>query len=613
MRTIAIYPGRFHPFHKGHAASFKQLANMFGPENTYLALSAKQEQPKSPFSAGDRAKMAMALGIPKENIISVTNTYGGDEYMKRFQAAGIDVNDTALVFGVSGKDMGTDPRFSFAPKRDGSPSYLQQYTKTLQPMTKHAYVMTTDVAEFPIAGLKMTDASQIRNAYSNGDEKLRSRILTDLYGNAAKHIKPIFDAGLLSTAASDQSLEEDWQKVNKKDKTAGMSTKAVKAYRRENPGSKLQTAVTTKPSKLKKGSKDAKRRKSFCARMSGMKKAHAGAKTKRDPNSPINKALRRWNCESIEELNQLAMLAEQRITSLKQDISEDVDSTDSDAFTEAVRSWLANEADYSQMALILNSPYSEKFRNPPAGASKLYRAIFPRDRDLNSIKSRSEIVAFATKIQGAKEFIGTLDLDPDSKWVIIEKPLNAADFLLDFSAMARNYGLDEGLEEYEVWMRGTPLYRSANKNEVVLTSEQFSQDEQGVTEGTDDDMFDLSNKHPMNYGMKKFMVNQIAKHTGYETSALELASDEELTQLFNKAVPNAEKLMNRFSGFLSEKLAEEKESELYKHHQEIRKQRGLPDPSHYKKLAKQKEEELKQLRAEIEADNEKLKEDYLDE
>ncbi len=91
-------------------------------------------------------------------------------------------------------------------------------------------------------------------------------------------------------------VAEDWQKVNRRDKTDGMSRKAVKAYRRENPGSKLKTAVTTKPSKLKKGGKAAKRRKSFCARMSGMKKAHASAKTKRDPDSPINKALRRWNC-----------------------------------------------------------------------------------------------------------------------------------------------------------------------------------------------------------------------------------------------------------------------------------------------------------------------------
>lgn len=114
-----------------------------------------------------------------------------------------------------------------------------------------------------------------------------------------------------------QGVNEDWQKVNKKDKTSGMSRKAVKAYRRENPGSKLKTAVTTKPSKLKKGSKAANRRKSFCARMSGMKKSRASAKTKRDPDSPINKALRRWNCESIEQMQELVMLAEQKIRNLK--------------------------------------------------------------------------------------------------------------------------------------------------------------------------------------------------------------------------------------------------------------------------------------------------------
>ena len=112
-------------------------------------------------------------------------------------------------------------------------------------------------------------------------------------------------------------LNDDWQKVNKKDKTDGMSKKAVKAYRRENPGSKLKTAVTTKPSKLKKGSKSAKRRKSFCARMSGMKKAHASAKTKRNPDSPINKALRRWNCESVEQMQELIMIAEQKINEAK--------------------------------------------------------------------------------------------------------------------------------------------------------------------------------------------------------------------------------------------------------------------------------------------------------
>jgi hypothetical protein len=87
-----------------------------------------------------------------------------------------------------------------------------------------------------------------------------------------------------------------WQRKEGKDPSGGLNKKGVASYRRQKPGSKLQTAVTTKPSKLKKGSKAANRRKSFCARMSGMKKKLTSAKTKNDPNSRINKSLRKWNC-----------------------------------------------------------------------------------------------------------------------------------------------------------------------------------------------------------------------------------------------------------------------------------------------------------------------------
>ena len=110
---------------------------------------------------------------------------------------------------------------------------------------------------------------------------------------------------------------ENWAKHNNP-RAGGMSKKSVKSYRRSHPGSKIQTAVTTKPSKLKKGSKAAKRRKSFCARMRGMKKHRTSAKTARDPNSNINKSLRRWNCESIQEMQQLVMIAEQKIAMLRE-------------------------------------------------------------------------------------------------------------------------------------------------------------------------------------------------------------------------------------------------------------------------------------------------------
>jgi len=83
-----------------------------------------------------------------------------------------------------------------------------------------------------------------------------------------------------------------WRRKEGKNKKGGLNAKGVASYRRENPGSKLQTAVTTKPSKLKPGSKAAKRRKSFCARMGGMKGA-----MKKD-GKPTRKALalRKWNC-----------------------------------------------------------------------------------------------------------------------------------------------------------------------------------------------------------------------------------------------------------------------------------------------------------------------------
>jgi hypothetical protein len=87
-----------------------------------------------------------------------------------------------------------------------------------------------------------------------------------------------------------------WQRKEGKSKSGGLNRKGVASYRKANPGSKLKMAVTTKPSKLKKGSKAAKRRASFCARMKGMKRKLTSAKTANDPNSRINKSLRKWNC-----------------------------------------------------------------------------------------------------------------------------------------------------------------------------------------------------------------------------------------------------------------------------------------------------------------------------
>lgn len=84
-----------------------------------------------------------------------------------------------------------------------------------------------------------------------------------------------------------------WQRKEGKNPSGGLNRKGIESYRRENPGSKLSMAVTTKPSKLKKGSKAWNRRKSFCARMGGMP-----GPMKDEKGRPTRKALslRKWNC-----------------------------------------------------------------------------------------------------------------------------------------------------------------------------------------------------------------------------------------------------------------------------------------------------------------------------
>ena len=112
---------------------------------------------------------------------------------------------------------------------------------------------------------------------------------------AAKHNVDIDTVWEGFEAMDDNMLYETaaWRRKEGKSKKGGLNAKGVASYRRENPGSKLQMAVTTKPSKLKKGSKAAKRRKSFCARMGGVK-----GPMKKPNGKPTRKALalRKWNC-----------------------------------------------------------------------------------------------------------------------------------------------------------------------------------------------------------------------------------------------------------------------------------------------------------------------------
>jgi len=100
---------------------------------------------------------------------------------------------------------------------------------------------------------------------------------------------------MLEEVSDEELFEYAIDKKGHKSSEGGLTQKGVDYYNRKTGGN-LQTAVTTPPSKLDPDSKAAKRRKSFCARMGGMKKRLTSAKTARDPDSRINKPLRKWNC-----------------------------------------------------------------------------------------------------------------------------------------------------------------------------------------------------------------------------------------------------------------------------------------------------------------------------
>ena len=139
--------------------------------------------------------------------------------------------------------------------------------------------------------------SEYPKIYKSG-EKSRKKRLDELEGDTQDYDYGGFDKSLdVVEIPTFKRGGDNMPARNKKNfrptkKGAGMTKAGVAAYRRKNPGSKLQTAVT---GKVKPGSKAAKRRKSYCARSLGQLK-RASAKTRNDPNSRIRQARRRWKC-----------------------------------------------------------------------------------------------------------------------------------------------------------------------------------------------------------------------------------------------------------------------------------------------------------------------------
>jgi hypothetical protein len=194
MNYLVIYPGRFHPFHLGHKASYDWLTNKFGDNSVFVASSDKQEAETSPFEYGDKVKMATKLGVPAGRIKKVKNPYQATEITGALSDE--EKARTVLVFAVSAKDA---KRFDYRSKADGSPSYLQPLPKDekgMKPMTQHAYVDITPTVNFKVKGQDANSASEIRKLYVAGNDNDRDQIITDLYGQTDAELRDIFDQAL---------------------------------------------------------------------------------------------------------------------------------------------------------------------------------------------------------------------------------------------------------------------------------------------------------------------------------------------------------------------------------------------------------------------------------
>jgi predicted nucleotidyltransferase len=160
-KIIALYPGRFQPFGKHHAATFMWLQNKFGKENAYIVTSDKVEPGKSPFNFNEKKAIIELYGIDPSHIIKVKNPYNPVELYGQF-----DPETTSAVVLVGEKDMGEDPRFKIGPKKDGSPSFFQSYKgneDNLQSLSKHGYLIAAPHVSLKVPGYGEMSGTEIRN------------------------------------------------------------------------------------------------------------------------------------------------------------------------------------------------------------------------------------------------------------------------------------------------------------------------------------------------------------------------------------------------------------------------------------------------------------------
>ena len=163
--VLVVYPGRFQPMGQHHAAVYKKLASKFGKSNTFVVTSDKVALPKSPLNFKEKYSVMKKHGVT--NVIQVKNPYQAQELTSKY-----DPETTALLFAVGAKDMRENPRFKIGFKKNGEPSYFQDYEENkneLQPFTKHGYLVVAPHVNINIPGFGEMSGTTLRQVLATAD------------------------------------------------------------------------------------------------------------------------------------------------------------------------------------------------------------------------------------------------------------------------------------------------------------------------------------------------------------------------------------------------------------------------------------------------------------
>lgn len=252
-KIFVIYPGRFHPFHKGHKGVYNYLSSKYGGNDVYITTTDVVELPKSPFSFDEKVKMMTLTGVPPNKIIKVKNNYNLQSLVGQIP---IDINRDSIVFAVSEKDMIEDPRFSRFTKKDGSPAYLQPIPKNLtklQPAITHGYIDTVPTTDFTVLGMPARSASQLRTQYTTLSPQKRKEFIKDLFGKYDVGVYNIMNNKLASSGSLTEKqknilkklivgiMKEDESKVKNMKKLADMALQKQRQAELDDANEKLDS------------------------------------------------------------------------------------------------------------------------------------------------------------------------------------------------------------------------------------------------------------------------------------------------------------------------------------------------------------------------------------